>query len=219
MRSALRPQVVARSRSVCVQAQASQHTSSRRSLMAGTIAFGLASMTSAAPALALILDEVSQSPHSISLPVALPFTHCPSITCSQDDEELVEKAKLNRRNKLAAQKLTTREFLQAAGLNDKALNAELVPVQKGIYQLQKAGSQLESGDARAASSTLSEGWVTEFQVASKKIGASEAVLLELGELKAAAGKGDLKASKKEYVQLVASIKAWAKKEEITIDGL
>jgi hypothetical protein len=61
--------------------------------------------------------------------------------CSPDeeDEELLERAKANRKQRLAAQKETTREFLREGGIKDKQLDSELLPVQKAVFQLAKSG--------------------------------------------------------------------------------
>ena len=79
------------------------------------------------------------------------------------------------------------------------------------------GSQLEAGDLRAVSSTLSSGWVEDFQRATVALDASEAEKAQataifdgISSLKASAGSGDLKGSKRQYVTLVAAVEGWAK---------
>jgi hypothetical protein len=57
----------------------------------------------------------------------------------EEDEELLERAKANRKQRLAAQKETTRDFLREEGLKDKQLDSELLPVQKAVFQLAKSG--------------------------------------------------------------------------------
>lgn len=59
----------------------------------------------------------------------------------EEDEELLERAKANRKQRLAAQKETTRNFLKEEGVKDKQLDAELLPVQKAVFQLAKSGEQ------------------------------------------------------------------------------
>jgi hypothetical protein len=59
----------------------------------------------------------------------------------EEDEELLERAKANRKQRLAAQKETTREFLREGGIKDKQLDSELLPVQKAVFQLAKSGEQ------------------------------------------------------------------------------
>lgn len=134
----------------------------------------------------------------------------------EEDEELLERAKANRQKRIAAQKETTRTFLQEEGVTNRTLNAELVPVQKAVFQLAKSGSEIESGDLRAASSTLSGGWVGDFERATGQLDASDAeaasakaILAGINSLKATTGKGDVKASKQEFVTLVAAVQDWA----------
>eukprot|EP00878_Enallax_costatus_P002138 GHUV01002306.1.p1 GENE.GHUV01002306.1~~GHUV01002306.1.p1 ORF type:complete len:218 (+),score=65.23 GHUV01002306.1:62-715(+) len=135
----------------------------------------------------------------------------------EEDEELLERAKANRQKRLAAQKETTREFLRLEGIKDKQLDTELIPVQKAVYQLAKSGSQLEAGDLKGVSSTLSSGWVEDFQRATVALDASDAEKAQataifdgITSLKASAGSGDLKGSKRQYVALVAAVEDWAR---------
>ena len=60
----------------------------------------------------------------------------------EEDEELVEKAKANRKARLAQQQTTTRQFLKSEGLNDVKLDTELVPIQRAILKLAKSGAQV-----------------------------------------------------------------------------
>jgi hypothetical protein len=78
------------------------------------------------------------------------------------------------------------------------------------------GSEIESGDLRAASSTLSGSWVSDFERATTELDASEdeaavaqAILAGINSLKATTGKGDVKAAKKEFVTLVNAVQGWA----------
>jgi hypothetical protein len=59
----------------------------------------------------------------------------------EEDEELLERAKANRKQRLAAQKETTRDFLREEGVKDRLLDSELLPVQKAVFQLAKSGEQ------------------------------------------------------------------------------
>lgn len=135
----------------------------------------------------------------------------------EEDEEMLERAKANRQKRLAAQKETTREFLRVEGIKDKQLDSELIPVQKAVYQLAKSGSQLESGDLKGVSSTLSSSWVDDFQRATVTLDASDAEKAQataifdgISGLKASANSGDLKGSKQKYVALVAAVEDWAR---------
>lgn len=62
-----------------------------------------------------------------------------ALILDEEDEELLNKAKANRKSKLAADKLIEREFLQDEGLKNRNLDKELVPVQKAIYSMAKSG--------------------------------------------------------------------------------
>ena len=126
----------------------------------------------------------------------------------EDDEELIEKAKANRAQRIQAQKATTRSFLTSEGLKDIAGEKDLIPVQRGINRLAQSGAQIEGGDIQAASITLSDGWAKEFDAAVTKLGGSDAVSSKLSALQSAAGKNDAIASKKAYVALVTELQSW-----------
>jgi hypothetical protein len=135
----------------------------------------------------------------------------------EEDEELLERAKANRQKRLAAQKETTRDFLKSEGLADKQLDSELIPVQKAVIQLAKSGSQLESGDLKGASATLSSGWVDEFKRATQVLDANDteqaraaAIFDGLSSLQDATKAGDVKASKQTFVAVVSAVQDWAK---------
>jgi hypothetical protein len=134
----------------------------------------------------------------------------------EEDEEMLEKAKANRQKRLQAQKEVTREFLREDGLKDKLLDSELVPVQKAVFQLAKSGSQLESGDLKAASATLSSGWVDDFKRATAVLDANDteqaraaAIFDNISSLQDATKRGDVKVSKKTFVAVVSAVQDWA----------
>lgn len=72
----------------------------------------------------------------------------------------------------------------------------------------ESGAQIEGGDIRGASNTLSDGWAKEFDIAVSKLGGSNGVTSKLSALQSAAGKNDAGASKKAYVELVAELQSW-----------
>lgn len=81
----------------------------------------------------------------------------------------------------------------------------------------RAGSQLEAGDLRGVSSTLSSNWVDDFQRATDALDTSDAekaqasaIFEKITGLKASVSSGDLKGSKRQYVTLVAAVEDWAK---------
>ncbi|GLC40988.1 hypothetical protein PLESTB_000954800 [Pleodorina starrii] len=130
----------------------------------------------------------------------------------EDDEDLVEKAKANRRARLAQQRGVTREFMTAENLKDARLEQELVSVQKAVYKLSKSGSQLESGDLKAAASTLSESWVAEFTAVASTISGTDAagkLSSAIQDVKAAAAAGDSASSKRQFTSLVSDLQSWA----------
>lgn len=144
----------------------------------------------------------------------LPFVALPeskAILLDEDDEEMIERAKANRKARLASQKETTREFLKSEGLNNAQLNKELIPVQKAIYKLAKSGSQLEAGDVSGAAATLSGNWVSDFKQATEAFPSASAdlVLSSLSALQAAAASSNLKESKQEFVLVASALELWA----------
>uniref|UniRef100_A0A383WCK5 Maintenance of Photosystem II under High light 2 C-terminal domain-containing protein n=1 Tax=Tetradesmus obliquus TaxID=3088 RepID=A0A383WCK5_TETOB len=184
---------------VCNSAKADADAVNRRSaLTAGLVAMGALVAAPAPKAWALIPDE--------------------------EDEELLERAKANRKQRLAAQKETTRNFLKEEGVKDKQLDAELLPVQKAVFQLAKSGSQLEAGDLKGLSANLGSGWVGEFQRATSVLDASDAekakaaaVFDGISSLRDVANKGDLRGSKQQYVALVAALNDWASSTGLAAD--
>lgn len=70
-----------------------------------------------------------------------------------DDEDLVSAARANRANKLASEKNTEKAFGRSAGYT-KTVQKDLIPVQKAVTALARAGGALEAGDARAAAAAL-----------------------------------------------------------------
>lgn len=149
------------------------------------------------------------------LPAFLSVPRANALLLDDEDEEMVEKAKANRSKRLAQQRETTRQFIKEEGLGDRRLDQELVPVQKAVYQLAKSGSQLESGDLKAVSSTLSGSWVSDFEKAALLVSTSEdtkssaaSIFSQIGSLKSAAGSGDLKGSKQQFVAVVQAVQSW-----------
>jgi hypothetical protein len=140
----------------------------------------------------------------------------------EEDEEMLERAKANRAKRLEQQRETTREFLREEGLKNSQLDQELLPVQRAVNQLAKSGSQLEAGDVRGASSTLSGGWTRELTSAAARIADSDtsrasadSLSSALDGLKSAASSGDLAGSKRAYVSLVGELQGWASAAGVT----
>ncbi|KAL4548283.1 hypothetical protein Ndes2526B_g00863 [Nannochloris sp. 'desiccata'] len=145
-----------------------------------------------------------------------------------DDEELVEKARANRKNRLASEKQTQKAFSRSEGFVDGAEKRNLVPIQRAINSLGLTGKQLSGGDVASAASTLSDSWFAEFPSAVDALSADAAaktsagqVVAKLGDLKAATLSGSLGDAKKEYVAVVGSLESWASAAGLsgTIKGL
>ena len=68
-----------------------------------------------------------------------------------DDEELIEKAKARRTQRLKEERSTERSFVKVQGFKQ---DAGVAPVQKAVNELARAGSQIKAGDLQAASATL-----------------------------------------------------------------
>lgn len=80
-----------------------------------------------------------------------------------------------------------------------------------------AGSQLESGDLKGASATLSSGWVDEFKRATQVLDANDteqaraaAIFDGISNLQSSTKSGDVKASKQTFVAVVSAVQDWAK---------
>lgn len=134
-----------------------------------------------------------------------------------DDEELIEKARANRRAKLADEKKTEREFARSEGFSDKALEKNLIPVQRAINALARTGAALESGDASAAASALADGWQSDFEAATKTLsdndlsrGSVSSVIASIQTLESNARKGALGDAKSSFVASVVALQKWAK---------
>jgi hypothetical protein len=146
--------------------------------------------------------------------LTLPLIAVPSskaLLLDEDDEDMIEKARANRKSRLATQKDTTRQFMKAEGLTNRELEKELIPVQKAVYNLAKSGSQLEAGDIQAVSATLSGSWVDDFKQVTAAFPAAPAgsVLDGLTTLKEAAAAADLKQSKQQFVLVASALESWA----------
>ena len=57
----------------------------------------------------------------------------------EEDEDMLERAKANRKKRLVEQRGTTREFIREEGLKNQLLDSELVPVQRAVNTLAKSG--------------------------------------------------------------------------------
>ena len=139
-----------------------------------------------------------------------------------DDEEMVERAKANRRKRLAGEKKAEQAFSRSEGFVDKSTKKEIVSVQIAVNALAKAGEALASSDVGSAANALSGQWSAEFEDAAKALSinddtkaAAEATIAEIGALKQAASSGSLDSAKKEYDDAVTALTSWTSKAAIS----
>lgn len=131
-----------------------------------------------------------------------------------DDEELVEKARANRKSRLANEKATEKAFSRSEGFVNREEKRELVPIQRAVNSLGLVGQQLAAGDVGNASNTLNGSWTTEFRSAAESLSPSNKTTVsqlasQLTALQQAASSGSLSDAKREYVAVVGSIQNWA----------
>ncbi|GFR43142.1 hypothetical protein Agub_g4164 [Astrephomene gubernaculifera] len=146
------------------------------------------------------------------LPVIANTPKALALIPDEEDERLLEKAKANRRARLAQQRSVTRDFMAFENLTDGRLGREFAPAQKAIYKLARAGYQMEAGDLNGAAVTLSEPWVMDFSVVAISVsGADDAGKLAtaIKAVQLAAAAGDVANSKRLFVSLISDVKSWA----------
>jgi hypothetical protein len=159
------------------------------------------------------------------LPAAFYAPRALALIPDEEDEEMVEKAKANRKAKLQQDKQVAREFLSGEGIKDVADGKDLPIVQQAVFKLAEAGSKLEAGDVTAASAALSGAWLSSFAGASKGLSSTataqdgaQAVADSLASLKAVADTGDLKGAKRQFVATVGPLRAatpiWAQQASL-----
>lgn len=148
---------------------------------------------------------------SILLPVFLYAPQALALIPDEEDEDMVNKAKANRKTRIAQNKSTTRQLLADDGIVDKQLANDLVPIQKAVTQLAKTGAELEKGELSRAASEMNGLWVSEFELATKNAASesTDAIVSSLKSLKETSSKGDLKAAKTEYVNVIIAFQTWA----------
>ncbi|EIE22928.1 hypothetical protein COCSUDRAFT_53704 [Coccomyxa subellipsoidea C-169] len=130
-----------------------------------------------------------------------------------DDEELIEKAKANRKSRLASEKVAEKEYAKTGGFAD----GEVVAVQIAVNKLAKSGEALAAGDLPAVAATVgSDAWVGEFQRATSGLSTSDAakksanaVFEGIGALENSAKSGSLVDAKRSFVTAVSALQTWA----------
>lgn len=147
----------------------------------------------------------------------------PSLALIQDDEdpELLKAAKANRKARLQQEKKAERAFVETEG-NVKALQAKLSPVQKGIYQLQLAGIDLEKNEVTKAASDINEGLdglqkgITDVSNTDDAKKLAKAFIKTSTGLQVATRNNNANDAKKQFVATVEALKAWADEAEVTV---
>ena len=139
-----------------------------------------------------------------------------------DDEEMIEKAKANRRNRLAGERKAEKAFSRTEGFVDKNTKKDIVSVQLAVNSLAKVGDALSKGDVAAASSELSGSWASKFVSVAASLSinddtkvAADKLIAEIDALRAAAAAGSLADAKKEYVDAVNSLVGWTRLAELS----
>jgi hypothetical protein len=139
-----------------------------------------------------------------------------------DDEDMIEKAKANRKKRLAGEKQAEKEFSRSEGFVDKNAKQNLVVVQLAVNALAKVGESLAQGSVAEASSAVGDvnmntlaGAVKSLSLNGESQSAGETVVSELGSLVSALGSGSLSAAKKEYVDTVIALTDWTVKANVS----
>lgn len=142
----------------------------------------------------------------------------PALALIPDDEdnELLTKAKANRKAKIQAEKRVERKLVESEGLKGN-LERQLAPVQKAIAQLSKAGVDLEKNDVKAAASEINDfTLISELEAAVTKISntgdarkLAKSLVDEVKSFQNAANQAKEQESIKEFKDVAAAFKAWA----------
>jgi len=142
-----------------------------------------------------------------------------------DDEEMVMKARQNRKSKLAGERQAEKEFTRSEGFVDKNSKKNLATVQLAVNALAKVGNALANGsvgDASAAAREIDAGVGDALKALSINASASSAAATTTAELNALLGalnSGDLAAAKKEYVDTVVALTEFTLKAQIDLIGV
>jgi hypothetical protein len=112
-------------------------------------------------------------------------------------------------------KQANRKFVTSEGIADRSVEQNIVPVQKAVYKMAKAGEELQQEDAKSAAATLSDSWVGDFASAGQLIavtpeskGRLESILSGIKSTADAAGAGNVAEAKLGFVTAVEGIESW-----------
>lgn len=115
----------------------------------------------------------------------------------------------------AQDKQANRKFVAAEGIADRSVEQDIVPVQKAVYKMAKAGEELQKEDAKSAADTLRDGWVNDFANAGQVIAVTpesksrlEGIISSIKGLADAAGAGNVAEAKLGFVSAVESLESW-----------
>ena len=158
--------------------------------------------------------SLARSSPSLSLFSLSPNHHPTALALIPDDDdlELISKARANRTERLAREKGAEAAFTNAEGF--KA--SPLAGAQAAVFTLQRAGSQLDAGDASGAADTLNSGsdFVQAFTASAAKVSASSVAKASAAEAasrlsalrQASASGSDAKAA---FAGAARAVAAWA----------
>lgn len=139
-----------------------------------------------------------------------------------DDEDMIEKAKANRKKRLAGERQAEKEFSRSEGFVDKNAKQKLVVVQLAVNALAKVGESLAQGSVDEAKSAIGDvdvnalgGAVKGLSLNGESQTAGESVVSELSSLVSALGSGSLSSAKKEYVDTVIALTDWTVKANVS----
>jgi hypothetical protein len=129
-----------------------------------------------------------------------------------DDLELITKARANRSERLAKEKGAEAAFTNVEGFKV----SPLAGAQAAVFVLQRAGAQLDAGDAQGAADTLNSGadFVQAFADSAARVSATAAAKASaaaaaesLSALRQASASGDAKAA---FAGAARAVSAWAR---------
>lgn len=131
-----------------------------------------------------------------------------------DDEELLERAKARRAQRLKEELATERSFVKDEGFKSKTLDTNIAYVQNAVVTLSKAGAAIDSGDLSGMKATLGEkAWLVDLKKAIKGIAASDAAKKDadtvLSGIASLSGASSIGAAKKSFVATAGALNEWA----------
>jgi hypothetical protein len=112
-------------------------------------------------------------------------------------------------------KAANRKFVTDEGIRDRSIEQNIVPVQKAVYKMAKAGEELQKEDAKSAAATLTDAWVGDFASAGAMLAVTPAskdrldcILSGIKTTAEAANAGNVAEAKLGFVTAVEAIESW-----------